>query len=303
MSSPSFLQRVATAPISWGVCEVPGWGDQLPPDRVLREMASLGFTATELGATGWLPTEAGPLQELLARHDLGLLAAFVPLVLHDRSQWNAELAAADAAADLLASVGARYFNTAPVTSVDWEPRRTYGEDEWDALVEGIAAVEEICERHGLRQVLHEHYGCVVETAEEIELVLDRSPVSFVLDTGHLAIGGFDPVAFARDHLDRVGLVHLKDLRRSVADRLHRGELTLMEAVQAGLFPSLGEGDLAIDEVIMTLESAGYGGDYVVEQDCAITGETPAPGDGPIRDVARSVAYLQTLSAQLTGVVR
>ena len=30
--------RVAGAPISWGVCEVPGWGYQLRPHRVLAEM-------------------------------------------------------------------------------------------------------------------------------------------------------------------------------------------------------------------------------------------------------------------------
>ncbi len=303
LKQPSFLQRVATAPISWGVCEVPGWGHQLPPDRVLSEMNSLGFTATELGSTGWLPTELDPLRELLATHELGLLAAFIPLVLHDRSQRDAQLSASEEAAALLSAAGARYFNTAPVTSSDWEPRRAYADDEWEALVEGIAAVEEICHRHGLRQVLHEHYGCVVETAEEIELVLDRSAVSFVLDTGHMAIGGFDPMTFARDHLDRVGLVHLKDLRFAVAERLNRGELSLMEAVQHGLFPPLGDGDLAIDEVITALETAGYSGHYVVEQDCAITGPAPAAGEGPIRDVAKSVAYLQTVSAQLAEIVR
>ena len=27
--------KIAGAPISWGVCEVPGWGFQMNPDRVL----------------------------------------------------------------------------------------------------------------------------------------------------------------------------------------------------------------------------------------------------------------------------
>ena len=31
--------RIAGAPISWGVCEVPGWGFQLEPDAVLRQTA------------------------------------------------------------------------------------------------------------------------------------------------------------------------------------------------------------------------------------------------------------------------
>lgn len=41
--------QIAGAPISWGVCEVPGWGYQLSADRVLREMRDAGPAATELG--------------------------------------------------------------------------------------------------------------------------------------------------------------------------------------------------------------------------------------------------------------
>ena len=40
--------KIAGAPISWGVCEVPGWGYQLSSDRVLTEMREAGLTATEL---------------------------------------------------------------------------------------------------------------------------------------------------------------------------------------------------------------------------------------------------------------
>ena len=49
-------ERLGGAPISWGVCEVPGWGVMLPASRVLDEMHGLGITATELGAPGFLPT-------------------------------------------------------------------------------------------------------------------------------------------------------------------------------------------------------------------------------------------------------
>ena len=74
------MDRLATAPISWGICEVPGWGIQLPVDRVLREMSDLGFPATELGSEGYLPEDPDELIDLLAKYDLRLLAAFVPLV-------------------------------------------------------------------------------------------------------------------------------------------------------------------------------------------------------------------------------
>ena len=75
--------RLAAAPISWGVCEVPGWGLQLPPDRVLSEMAQLGLAATELGPQGWLPLDGRLAREQLDRHGLRLVGGFVPLVVHE----------------------------------------------------------------------------------------------------------------------------------------------------------------------------------------------------------------------------
>lgn len=295
---PSLLDRVATAPISWGVCEVPGWGRQLPPERVLAEMNQMGFTATELGSTGWLPLDIAELSTLLERHHMDLLAAFVPLVLHQPNEAAVALRQAEDMAQLLEAAGARYFNTAPVTSADWQPRSPLKDEQWQHLFTMLDQVERICEQHGLIQVLHQHVGCVVETADDVDRVLQGSSVLFVLDTGHFAIGGVDPVDFARRHRDRVGLVHLKDTRLDVAERLNHNELTLMTAVQNGLFPALGQGDLKVDAVVTTLERDGYRGWYVLEQDCAIIGPEPAPGEGPLRDVEKSVNYLKELATSL-----
>ena len=91
----SFFQRVAGAPISWGVCEVPGWGLELPVDRVLSEMQELGLAATELGSDGYLPSDPCELREVCARYDLEMIGGFVPVVLHDPAQRDASLAAAE----------------------------------------------------------------------------------------------------------------------------------------------------------------------------------------------------------------
>lgn len=293
-----FLDRVAAAPISWGVCEVPGWGRQLAPERVLAEMSELGFRATELGSAGWLPADITHLRSLLRSHRLDLLGGFVPLVMHRPDELAAAREDAEATARLLSAAGARFFNTAPVTSTDWCPRRPLTDDEWRHLMATIDLVDQICDSYGLVQVLHQHVGCVIETAAEVQRVLDHSSVRFVLDTGHLAIGGVDPVRFATDHVDRVGLVHLKDTRLDVARRLNNNELTLMEAVKEGLFPPLGNGDLDVKAVVQRLEAHHYDGWYVLEQDCAIAGAEPQAGFGPIRDVETSVDYLQHLADHL-----
>jgi len=74
--------KIAGAPISWGVCEVPGWGYQLPPDRVLTEMREIGLAATELGPEGFLPTSPEAMADLLSRHRLHAIGGFTPLLLH-----------------------------------------------------------------------------------------------------------------------------------------------------------------------------------------------------------------------------
>ena len=157
--------------------------------------------------------------------------------------------------------------------------------------------------HGLQQVVHPHVATLVETADELERFLDGSPVPICLDTGHVTLGGADAVELADRYADRVGLVHLKDVRLDVAARLRDGELGLMGAVQAGLFAPLGEGDVPVAEVITTLERAGYDGLYVLEQDVAITDGEPPAGEGPARDVAKSVAYLRSLEPSLSATFR
>jgi inosose dehydratase len=74
--------RIAGAPISWGVCEVPGWGYQLGPDRVLAEMREIGLTATEFGPDGFLPTQPDAMTRVLDHHGLQAIGGFTPLLLH-----------------------------------------------------------------------------------------------------------------------------------------------------------------------------------------------------------------------------
>lgn len=288
--------RVAGAPISWGVCEVPGWGEMLPTERVLPEMRSVGICATELGAPGFFPDSSAELSATLAEHEMTLIGGFVPLVLQDPDQRERALAQARAAAATFAAQGATHFVTAVVQDEDWSTPVPLDAAGMAVLAQGLREVDAVCAEQGLTQVLHPHVGTLVETRADVELALAHSDVRWCLDTGHLAIGGVDPVEFARDHGARVGHVHLKDVSAQVAARLRAGELSLLQAVQAGLFTPLGEGDVPVADVISALEEQGYAGWYVLEQDCALTSGVPAVGEGPIDDVRVSMRYLEAAGA-------
>ena len=294
-------RRLAAAPISWGVCEVPGWGRMLPPERVLAEMAELGIRATELGPIGWLPEDLSGLRAALDGHGLRLVGGFVPLVLHEPSL-EATRAEADRIARLFAAAGADVFVAAIVMDPEWSVPRALDDAEWGRLVAHLAEIDALVAGHGLKLALHPHVGTLVERAAEVERLLADSDVGWCLDTGHLLIGGVDPADFLRRHAGRVVHVHLKDVDDAVAARLRDGELSLMEATQAGMFRPLGQGDAGIDDVIRLLDGSGYDRWLVLEQDTAITGEEPPVGRGPVLDVKASIDYLTNLAPARERVI-
>jgi inosose dehydratase len=300
--TPAAARRLAGAPISWGVCEVPGWGRQLPPDRVLSEMAGLGLTATELGPLGYLPLEPQALRARLAEFGLALVAGFVPLVLHERSSDGARATATSIAATLQAA-GADVFVAVAVMDADWSAPRPLTAEQLGHMSRHLAEIAALVADHGLTFALHPHAGTLVESAADVERVLATTDAGWCLDTGHLLIGGGDPAAFVRDHPDRVVHVHLKDVDAAVAARYRAGELSLMGATQAGLFRPLGQGDAGIAEVLAELDAHGYERWLVLEQDAAITGEEPPVGSGPVLDVQASIEFLTRTAPRRERVAR
>jgi len=131
---PGLPGRLAAAPISWGVCEVPGWGRQLTPDRVFSEMVALGITATELGPLGWLPVDGAAARAVLDRHGLQLVGGFVPVVVHAAdlagTREHTRLAAAQ-----LAQAGGELFVAATVQDAAWAAPVALDQDGWKRALE------------------------------------------------------------------------------------------------------------------------------------------------------------------------
>ncbi|MGP8204619.1 MAG: TIM barrel protein [Acidimicrobiales bacterium] len=281
--------RIAAAPISWGVCEVPGWGYQLSRERVLAEMQQVGMVATEFGPDGFLPEAPGECSQLLASYGLRALGGFVTLVLHDPAV--DPLPEAKRALDRLVGAGADVMVVAAVTGQEgYDQALELDATGWATLLANLAAVSELAGAAGVTMGLHPHVGTLVEGPDAVRRVLEGSSVDLCLDTGHLLIGGTDPLALTREVPDRVVHVHLKDVDRDMAARVRDGSSTYTAAVAAGMYKPLGQGDVGIGGILAALEGAGYQGYYVMEQDTVLDAEPP-PGGGPIEDVRASVAFL------------
>lgn len=294
--STSFLERVASAPISWGICEVPGWGAALPTNRVLDEMRSLGLTATELGAPGFFSDDSGELKSKLEQFAMSMIGGFTPVVAHDRGQEKKTLEVVKNISQKFVEIGATHFISCPVATWDWAIPKELSNDELKQLCLIFTEIDKITSDHGLIHVMHPHLQTSVETKKDIDRVVENSNVNWCLDTGHMAIGGQNPAEFARKYAARVGHVHLKDVNMKAVPKVLSREQSIMQGVQGGLFTPLGQGDVAILETIMVLEASGYQGWYVIEQDCAISGAIPEIGAGPITAMAQSMQYLQNVVA-------
>ncbi|MEJ3744702.1 TIM barrel protein [Actinomycetes bacterium KLBMP 9797] len=282
--------NIAGAPISWGVCEVPGWGYQLPAERVLAQMRDLGITATEYGPDGFLPDQPKELDGLLSGYGLSLVGGFVPAVLHDPG--HDPLPALRAVAERFAEAGAEVLVLAADTGLTgYDARPALDETGWRTLLSNLDAATAAATDAGLTAALHPHVGTMVERADEVERVLAGSRVPLCLDTGHLMVGGADPVALATRVPERIEHVHLKDVDAAMAARVRAGELTYTAAVAAGMYRPLGRGDVDIAGIVRVLTASGYHGWYVMEQDAVLTG----PDDDPLPDVRSSVDYLRGLA--------
>ncbi|WP_419944995.1 sugar phosphate isomerase/epimerase family protein [Candidatus Poriferisodalis sp.] len=288
----SLRERLAAAPITWGVCEVPGWGYQLSPDKVLADMAALGFTHTEFGPVGFLPTDVHELAAVLRRHGLSLLGGFVAVVLHDPDRFESEMERVASVVGQMASAGGMWFISCPVFDHDDWQRPGLDDVQWNCVFDGLAAIDDLTAQAGMSHAFHPHVDSLIQDDIETRTVLEHTDTQIVLDTAHLTLGGTDPVALVRSHSDRIGLVHLKDVDAAVADRLRSGEIGLMRAVQQGLFPPLGQGVVPLTEIIRSLEQSRPDLWYVLEQDAALSGPGADDMERLRSGVVQSLRFVQ-----------
>jgi inosose dehydratase len=291
--------RVASAPVSWGILEVEGWGKQKPYGEVLDEMAEAGYSGTELGPYGFLPTDPNILKAELAKRNLPLLGAFVPLPLARADQHDAAFQSALDVARLLAQDGAPFLvlademssaRMAVAGSVD-EARDGMDARAWDGAARLLDRVSRAARELGLSSVFHHHCGTYIETPGETERLLamtDPQRLGLCLDTGHYFYGGGDPVDLARKHGTRVRHLHLKDVRLSVLEQVRRKKIPYLDAVRMGVFCELGQGGVNLTGVIQQLASTGFDGWAVFEQDV----DTTQPGCNPLESARRSRDYLR-----------
>lgn len=289
--------NIAGAPISWGVCEVPNWGHQMEPSRVLREMSELGLGATEFGPDGFLPMQPELKASILKEHNMTAVGGFVPVILHRAD--HDPLPAVKKELESYKAAGAKVLVLAANSGIDGYDAKlpVLSDADWQILFNNLNRLQQVAAEVGVKAVLHPHVGTMIETQDHVMRVVAGSTIPFCLDTGHMIIGGTDPVAFAQNHAGRVAHSHLKDVDLSWAKKVQSNELSYYDAVVQGMYRPLGQGDVDIRTIVRSLIKSGYTGWFVLEQDNVITAE-PGVNQGPMADAQTSVEFLRAVIAEL-----
>jgi len=293
---------VANAPVSFGAFEVTvGIDPKVPPGTdVLDAVAAAGYAGIDLGPPGYLGT-ATELKDRLGTRGLRLAGGFVALPFREPDAMPPAIGHLKALIDTFDAAAPRDAGALPPrpTLADAgsdarrsAPGRAHRErelglpaDGWTRLADGVQLAAEICRGRGYEPTFHHHAGTYVEAPWEIEELLQRTDVGLCLDTGHLLLGGGDPVKAIKDWGARINHVHLKDVRLSIVDVLVRQRAPMIEIWRQRAFCALGDGDLAVDAVLEGLKSRDYAGWLVVEQDTIHTDRAAA-------DQARNRAFLR-----------
>jgi inosose dehydratase len=299
--------RVGNAPCSWGTLEFEATkAEQIGFGRMLDELVASGYTGTELGDWGYMPTDPQELNRELTRRGVIMLGAFVPVALKDASSHEAGKKDAIKTARLLASVAQ---DPAPFLVLADNngnvPQRTLNAGritlemalsraEWKIFAEGANSIARaVRDATGLRTVFHHHCGGYVETPAEIACFLeltDAQLVGLVFDTGHYVFGSgnCDVVAGLDRFRDRIWYVHLKDCRQDVAQKSKAEGWDYFQSLRHGIFCELGQGCVDFPGVLRWLKDSRYEGYVLVEQDVL-------PGMGaPKESALRNREYLQSI---------
>lgn len=301
--------QIGNAPCSWGTLEFDETkGEQVSFDRMLDELVETGYTGTELGDWGYMPTDAPELARQLSKRNVTMLGAFVPVALKDRAAQTEGIEKAVRTAQLLAAVATDpkpFLVLADNNGCVPERTRNAGRitaaagltpAEWEVFAAGANRIgRAVLAETGLHTVFHHHCAGYVETPDEIGRFLaltDPQAIGLVFDTGHYAYGSgnCDVLEGLERFQDRIHYIHLKDCRRDVAERARAEGWDYFQALRQGIFCELGQGCVDFPAVLRWLKGHSYGGYVLVEQDVL-------PGMGSPRESARrNRAYLHAIES-------
>jgi inosose dehydratase len=262
--------KLGMSPIAWWNDDLPELSEDVTIEECLRQSRSAGFTGMELGQR--FPRDPNQMLPILKAADVTLCGGWFSGTLVNRGMEENKDAirpmielfkAVDAPCIVYGECG----NTIQGDrNMPLDRKPVLSEDEMAAYGRKVTAFGEWCAEQGMPLVYHHHMGQVVQFQHELDAFMTNSGegIPLLLDAGHLAFAGGDPVAAIDAHHARIAHVHTKDIRQSVIDALDWSRDSFLDAVLKGAFTVPGDGSLDFGAIVQKCADYGYEGWFVVE---------------------------------------
>lgn len=279
---------IANAPVSYGVFGLarPDLVRVPTGEEVLTFVRDAGFDGIDLGAYGLFGVGQA-LVDNLSRHDLRLAGGWVDYPFAGgNDEFEAAFEASRAVLADFALVASQQRGHGPLPTLadagdaarkarpGGMPELQLTGKRWERFVTRVERVAAYIRSLGLEPTFHHHAATYIETPAEIDAFLCDTTVDLTFDTGHLLLGGGDPVASFRRWADRINHLHLKDVDLRVLAEAKGSPHPVHDVWEKRVFVALGEGDLDLESTVTAIVASGFDGWLVVEQDVVLM----APGD-------------------------
>lgn len=291
--------RIGANPIAWSNDDKQSLGGNIPLETCLTEARQAGFQGMELGNK--FPRDPSALRPILDRYDLALVSGWYSSGVLEHSPED-EIAAVQTHLSLLKAMGSNVMVWCETTGcihgaedvpLSRRPRIEAG--GWGEFGSNLTKVAEYLRKHGMQMAYHHHMGTVVETPEEIDLLMEHTgeAVGLLVDTGHVTFAGGEPAEVAKKWGSRIRHVHCKDVRAEVMAKAKAEDWSFLTAVINGVFTVPGDGCVDFAAVLREVKAAGYAGDWLV-----IEAEQDPAKANPLEYATKGYRHLSALVAEI-----
>jgi inosose dehydratase len=258
-------------------------------------MALAGFVGCSIGHK--YPTDPAVLKPALELRGLRVSEPWVSTYFTNKAMKAQTIATFKHQMEFLTQMGATDIVVAefggavnPLPVALFANRPIFTDAQWTALADGLNELGALAAGAGMRLCYHHHMGTGVMIGDEVDRLMsitDPALVHLLLDTGHLAFAGTDPLQVAIKHGKRIKHIHLKNVRQEIVDKVRDLNLSFEDGIEQGVFTVAGDpaGALDFPPIFDALAAADFEGWLVTEAE-----QDPAKAT-PLKYAKMARAYL------------
>lgn len=275
--------KIGVSPIGWTNDDMPSMGADYTFERCISDMAKAGYQGCEIGVK--FPRDIAYLKQCLASHQLQVCNQWFDFRLTtDTLEHN--LQRLEAHISFLKQLGCETVGGGEVGlscqkkmdhSVYAHRGHFSSQRQRSEFYSALNECGAFIHSHGMRLAFHHHMGSVVQSLDDVLRLLDNTEehVGLNYDSGHFAFALEDPIIALNEVKTRVNHIHLKNIRRSVLEKVKRKKWSFLKAVQEGVFTAPGDpdGDINFHDIFNILQDIEYSHWIVVEAE-----QDPAKAD-------------------------